>query len=326
MRARVLLIAYLSVYAWLLCSCAYVGPPMPPSLMIPQPIADLTAVERAGRLVIGFTAPAAATDGVALHMLKQVDLRVGAASPNWESSARRIENSVVEPGPGHVDIPVRDWIGQEILIKVRTEGRHGRFSEWSNGVRMKVLPPPAQPSLKVEASAEGVRLSWTPEPESVTEYRVMRLGPTDQEPVVIANVKKPDYTDILAEYGKHYQYAVQAFVKTGDSEAQSAMSETEAITPIDIFPPALPSGLTAIAGTGSIELSWNPDTEPDLRGYHVFRATGEGPFERIGELVETPAYSDHAVQSGKQYRYQLSAVDQIGNESKRSTTVEATAP
>lgn len=294
--------------------------------MIPQPVADLTAVERAGQLVIAFTAPALATDGVSLHTLKQADLRIGAEGPDWESSARRIENNVVEPGPAHVDVPVRDWIGKEVLIKVRTAGKHGRFSEWSNGVHMKLLPPLAQPSLKVEASAEGVRLTWTPEPESAAEYRVMRLGPADQQPAVIANVKKPAYTDILAEYGKHYQYAVQASVKIGDSEAQSEISETQAITPIDIFPPAVPSGLTAIAGTGSIELSWNPDTEPDLRGYHVFRAMGDGPFERIGELVETPAYSDHALQSGKHYRYQVSAVDQTGNESQRSGIAETTAP
>ncbi len=327
MRARRVLSAVsLSVPAALLSSCAYVGPPLPPSLLIPLPVVDLSAVERADKLVIGFTAPATATDGVPLHTFRQVDLRVGAEGPAWDSAARRIETKVQEPGPAEVQVAAREWIGQEILVKVRTAGQHGRFSDWSNAVHLKVLPPLEQPSLKAVASAKGVRLTWTPEPAVATEYRVMRLGPADQRPVGIATVKNAEFTDVLAEFGKHYEYAVQAFVKTGDSEAQSEMSGTASITPVDTFPPAVPAGLTAIAGTSSIELSWNPDTEPDLRGYHVFRATGTGPFERIGELVETPAYSDHAIQSGKQYRYQVSAVDQIGNESQRSGIVAATAP
>ena len=41
------------------------------------------------------------------------------------------------------------------------------------------------------------------------------------------------------------------------------------------------------------------------------------PFPEVGDLVETPAYSDHAVESGKRYRYAVSAVDQLGNESAR---------
>lgn len=310
----------------LLCSCAYVSAPLPPSLLIPLRVVNLSAVERGDKLVIEFTAPALAIDNAPLRTLREVDLRAGAEGPAWESTARRIATTVEEPGPAHVQVAAREWIGQEILIKVRTAGRRGRFGEWSNAVRLKVLPPLSQPSLKPEATAEGVRLTWTPEHEAATEYRVMRLGTADQRPVVIATVKNAEFTDILAEFGKHYDYAVQAFVKAGDSEAQSEMSETVSITPVDIFPPAVPAGVTAIAGTSSIELSWSPDTEPDLRGYHVFRATGAGPFERIGELVQTPAYSDHAIQSGKQYRYQVSAVDQIGNESQRSGTVAATAP
>jgi hypothetical protein len=327
MRARRVLSAVSpSALAALLSSCAYVSAPLPPSLLIPLPVVDLSVAERGDKLVIEFTAPAKATDNAPLRTLKEVDLRIGAEVPAWESTARRIETTVEEPGPARVQVAAREWIGQEILVKVRTAGRRGRFSEWSNALRMKVLPPLEQPSLKAVASAEGVRLTWTPEPAPATEYRVMRLGPVDQHPVVIATVKTAEFADTLAEFGKHYQYAVQSFVKTGGSEAESEMSNTVAITPVDIFPPAVPAGLTAIAGTSSIELSWNPDTEPDLRGYHVFRATGSGPFDRIGELVETPAYSDHAIQGGKQYRYQVSAVDQIGNESQRSGIVAATAP
>ena len=41
--------------------------------------------------------------------------------------------------------------------------------------------------------------------------------------------------------------------------------------------------------------------------------------------VEAPNYSDRRVASGKRYRYAISAVDLLGNESARSQPVEAAA-
>jgi fibronectin type 3 domain-containing protein len=58
----------------------------------------------------------------------------------------------------------------------------------------------------------------------------------------------------------------------------------------------------------------------------VYRSADGQPPARLGELVTTPAYSDRVVQSGKRYRYEVTAVDQKGNESARSAPVEATAP
>lgn len=303
--------------AALLCSCAYVAPPLPPSLQIPVRIVDLTAIERADKLVIGFTAPAATTDGAVLRRLGEIDLRAG---------ERRIETGATEPGPVHIEVAARDWIGREITVRVRAAGKHGRFSEWSNSVRLKVVPPLGQPLVKADASARGVQVKWTPEPGVAAEYRILKQGPADQQPAVIATVKAPEYTDSAAEYGKAYKYSVQTFVKSGDSEAQSEVSEPVAITPVDRFPPAVPGGVGAIAGISSIDLSWNPDSEPDLQGYYVYRATGDGPFVKLSDVLQAPAYSDRTVESGKRYRYAVSAVDQSGNESERSPAVEATVP
>lgn len=308
-------------------SCAYVGAPRPPSLMIPVAIADLRVVERGDKLLADFTAPAVSTDGVALRGPGQIDLRFGAGEGGaWDRTARRIEASPAESGPAHLEIAVGNWVGQEIVARVRSAGKHGRFGEWSNAVRLKVIPPLERPMLKAEAAPGGVQLNWTPPPASNAEYRILKLGPGDQRPVVIATVKSPEYTDSSAEYGKRYEYSVEAFVKTGDSEARSDTSPRVSITPEDRFPPAVPSGLSEIVGVSGIDLSWNPNTEPDLRGYYVYRSIGGGPFERLGDLVQAPVYGDHAIESGKRYRYTVSAVDRIGNESARSEPVEAAAP
>jgi hypothetical protein len=75
----------------------------------------------------------------------------------------------------------------------------------------------------------------------------------------------------------------------------------------------------------AIDLAWERNTEPDFAKYIVWRAAGDGPFEKLGE-TDSPVYSDKAVKSGTRYRYSISAVDQKGNESQRSAPVEATAP
>jgi fibronectin type 3 domain-containing protein len=56
-----------------------------------------------------------------------------------------------------------------------------------------------------------------------------------------------------------------------------------------------------------------------LVGYNIVRATGDGPFTPLAQRVPLPAYTDTQVQSGQRYRYAVSAVDVVGNESERST-------
>ena len=82
------------------------------------------------------------------------------------------------------------------------------------------------------------------------------------------------------------------------------------ITPIDIFPPDVPSGLTASIGISAIELAWNRNTESDFKEYRVLRSEEGGPFVEIARGLDAPVYSDHAIQTGKHYRYQVAAVDQ----------------
>ncbi len=308
----------------MLAGCAYVRPPKPPTLGFPVKTVELSAVERGTDLVIDFVAPAAAVDQAVLKTLDRIDLRAGPEGPNWEATARRIETPANRPGPVHVQVPAASWVGQSIEIRVRASGKHDRFSEWSDPVRFKVVPPLPKPVLKVEEAPHAVGLSWPASPGA--EYRVYRLAQSESKPALVASVKSGEYADTQIQYGRAYEYTVQAFVAGGNSEAESEPSEPVAITPEGRFPPAVPEGLAAVAGVSSIEVSWNPDGEPDLRGYYLYRSVNGGPFEKIGDALATPAYSDRAVESGKRYRYQVSAVGQRGHESAKAPVVEMVAP
>lgn len=93
---------------------------------------------------------------------------------------------------------------------------------------------------------------------------------------------------------------------------------------LDAAPPATPSGLVALAVTGGQHLHWNANTEPDLAGYHVYRAVAAGgPFARIdGSTVATNDYVDTAVPDSAAVWYAVSAVDGTGNESAHAAAVQ----
>jgi len=94
----------------------------------------------------------------------------------------------------------------------------------------------------------------------------------------------------------------------------------------DTTPPAAPTGLFATGGDGVVTLDWDDNSEPDLSGYNVHRATSSGgPYSQInGALVSSSGYSDSEVANGTTYFYVVTAVDSSGNESADSGESSAT--
>lgn len=94
----------------------------------------------------------------------------------------------------------------------------------------------------------------------------------------------------------------------------------------DTTPPAVPAGLSATAGNGLVSLDWNNNGEPDLSGYHVYRATTSGgPYtKRTTSPITTSAYQDTPATNGTTYHYVVSAIDVTGNESGFSAQASAT--
>lgn len=65
------------------------------------------------------------------------------------------------------------------------------------------------------------------------------------------------------------------------------------------------------------KLTWEPATEPDLKGYEVYRAIGTGPMAKVAE-VTTPEWTDASLEPGQAYRYAIASVDKLNNVSARS--------
>jgi hypothetical protein len=315
-------------FSLLLAGCGSVGEPLYPALNIPMPVIDLSAVERGDKIDIIFTIPPKTTEGLVLKEIGSVELRVGPnardefRADTWSASAKRLDVPLpAQVGAVRFETPAQEFIGKEVLLAVRVGNARGRMSAWSNFVILSVEQPLAKPAnLRAEAVVQGVRLTWIAPNQS--SFRIYRKAGEEKEPSLLASPDKPEYVDATTEYGKAYAYYVQAVHEKTESDVLGP----ESITPKDIFPPAIPTGLNVSAGVSAIELSWDRNTEPDFKAYQVFRSEGDAPFVKIAEGLEGPSYSDRKIESGKHYRYRISAVDQTGNPSEQSPPVEAIAP
>ncbi|MFN7994189.1 MAG: hypothetical protein U0Q18_11330 [Bryobacteraceae bacterium] len=307
--------------AALLSGCGYIAEPLPPLMNIPARAADVTAVQRGGRLIVQFQMPAMTTEGTILKAAAEPDLRIGPApnGPFQDAGAGPIENGRVR-----YELPAADWIGKTVAIQVRIVGANKRDAGWSNPLELTVVPPPERPTdLQALSDPLGVRLEWKAAGDG---FAISRMGPGETAFAPAAHSDKPEWIDTTAEFGKTYRYIVQSLVKAGKGEAQSDLSDPVQVAPKDTFPPSAPAGLTAVPSTASIELVWERNTDPKVTGYRVYRADGTGPFSPLGDPQPLPSYSDRQLQSGKTYRYAVAAVKANGLESPMSAPVEATAP
>lgn len=90
---------------------------------------------------------------------------------------------------------------------------------------------------------------------------------------------------------------------------------------VDATPPAAPSGLTAsLEPVRVVRLRWSPNAEPDVAGYHVYRALapGDPPVRLTGSPVTASGYVDGTAPDSLAAWFAVSAVDFTGNESARS--------
>lgn len=324
----------LAVSVVLLTSCGYIGPVVPPSPLLPNAVTDLKAVERGDQLSVSFSTPPRTTDGRAIKSFSRIDLVIGPVVhpwnfERWSQTGKHYELPPPPPNDPSAPLyhamqaaePVSGWVGQTIAVAVRTAVKEkDHFSPWSNYVVLKVIPPLQPPVVKAQATAAGYQLTWGEQRPGV-HFDVYRKGPLDLKPVQIGTVEKPEYLDTTSRWNTEYAYTVVALLDA----AESLASQPVRVMHADTFPPAVPTGLTALATPSSIELSWQRVPSANLKGYYVYRSVNDGPFARVGGLLPLPAYADQAVEHGKTYRYQVSSISQKGYESTRSKPTQPVA-
>jgi hypothetical protein len=188
-----------------------------------------------------------------------------------------------------------------------------------------------QPETQPTAKADSQQGLLAPAPEPIEQNLLVEPSPQSDH--------SADRTlDKTIRFGRSYEYRAQRVARvTVDSktvELEGPLSDPVRIEAIDVFPPAVPSGLAAVATAAdsaagpSIDLSWQPISEADLAGYAVYRREGDGAWRRISpsQPVLGPGFHDPQVQPGHTYRYAITAIDQGGHQSARSAEAEESVP
>jgi hypothetical protein len=217
--------------------------------------------------------------------------------------------------------------------------------------------PGAVDGFAAEVRKDGVVLRWsagTPETAVRLHRRLLRAapaaktqhGPLDAPPepieqnlLVEADWQDPGKAlDQSIHFGQSYEYEAQRVTRVkvdgAAMEMDGAFTQPVRVDAADVFPPAVPAGLAAVAltsengGPPAIDLNWQPVTEADLAGYIVYRREGTSDWQRISPAhpIGEAAFHDAHVEAGHTYTYAVSAVDQSGHESLRSATTDETIP
>ena len=222
---------------------------------------------------------------------------------------------------------------------VRAHAAGGETSDFSNRVSLRALDPLDAPlEFALAGRKDGVVLTWQAPAgtagasggSSAIAYRVYRRSAALTgygEP--IAKLNDPGARTALdssAVYGQRYVYAVAA-VAAQAPLVEGALSAEREILFEDRFAPAIPGGLTALPGEGSVRLVWAAVAEPDVAGYLVERADPGSDFHRITEASTADLeITDRGLGSGFTFRYRVAAVDRSGNLGEFSSPVAARVP
>jgi hypothetical protein len=341
------------------------GTPLPPSLNLPVQVSDLTATRTGERVRLTWTMPTKNTDKLLLKDKVQVRVcrKIGTAPDCIPAgSLEKDPGAAVDVGQ---ELPeeLATGLARPLTYYVELLNKNGRSTGLSNpAVVAAGEAPTAVLGLDAQIQKVGVVLHWNAalDGPQATAIRLQRklLTPVSapaakpaQSP--IAPPPEPVEQNLLVEvkdraqvgavdkdvrFGQTYEYRAQRVLRVKvdgtTMELAGPLSPPVRVEAQDVFPPAAPKGLAAVAvatsnGTAAgIDLDWDPNTETDLAGYVVYRREGGGDWERVSPtvLLVGPGFHDAHVVAGHTYEYAVTAVDQSGHESLRSAPSQEVVP
>ena len=341
-----------------LAGCGTPGAPLPPSLNLPEPVTDLTALRTGNEVSLTWTTTKKNTDKILMKNSVSVWIcRKEAAGQCEDVGGGKLEVAPGAAGTFTETLPASLASGEPRALSyyVELKNRNGRSAGPSNGaVVLAGSPPSPLTGITAEVRKAGVVLRWTPDSENVPVRLHRKLltpppakpqqqglmtpppEPLEQNLLVEDGSKTGRAIDKDIRFGETYEYRAQRVSRvTTDGktlELDGQLSQPVRVEAQDVFPPAVPTGLVSVAIAGenglepAIDLSWQPDSEADIAGYVVYRREGDGEWQRVSppQLLVAPAFHDPEVRPGHTYRYAVSAVDRDGHESARSMETQET--
>jgi hypothetical protein len=139
--------------------------------------------------------------------------------------------------------------------------------------------PPNVSNFAIAAHKAVLMLSWENPSGDFSFVRVLRktssypANPTDGE--IVVNGNGNSHFDGPLDTGTTYYYTAFAYDGNGN---RSDGARANGTTWSDITPPAEVTNFKAVAGQGSVQLSWTKPATADLTGVKIIRKQGSAPF------------------------------------------------
>ena len=280
----------------LLVGCGVKAPPVVPHSPIPQEIKDLEAISSRGTIILQWSIPQKDSDGKKLtslggfHIWRQfilieeigcstckADLKLLVEIDYRLPHQNRRSQGKITYGDDQVEKEGR-YIYKIIsytTIGVKSSVSNVAVINWSSP-----LSPPL--SLKATPGDRVVNLSWESRPSlgkdayknRLSGFNIYRRRPGEDYVLTPLNNKpilENNFRDVGVTNREKYYYVVRTLKNTEGVAIESGDSIEVEVIPEDFTPPASPYATMAFQSFEGIVITWEPNLEPDLEGYFVYR-------------------------------------------------------
>lgn len=220
--------------------------------------------------------------------------------------------------------------GEAYLYQITAVDEAGNEGKLSGPALMNVedrTPPSAPLSVEAEFLEDGnVRVFWDPGEMApdFSRFLVYRrsISPTDS--TIYDLISDDDFreTEFLDDGVSDLGFQEGMFYEYGVSVADSARNFSEIITVRlqipDLTPPNPPSAVFVENRDGNrVHINWPNSSSGDVVTYQLFREERDAPRVFLDSTAVTErSFRDETVEVGKEYRYAVSAIDSLQNESE----------
>lgn len=332
-------------------ACGRRGAPIPPRQVAPAAVESFRAGPSDADILVSWVRPVRNEDGSPLTDLGEFRLSraVGAAGPGSQPTfsllatirAEQPDNATVQGNQyAYRDAggPAGLTPGVRYTYRVQAVNRRGVVGRSSPDAVVDFSLAPAPPTALQATVGDGaVDLNWkpaasggpagTPPLRGYNLYRGVQPQVYAPQPINAAPIIDTRFRDAGLANETTYYYVVRSVAGERPPWRESAASNEISAAPMDLTPPAPPSGFVAVAAAGAIALIWDINSEADLLGYLVYRR--EPPALTSARLTEAPiqstTFTDRTARPGVSYLYSVIALDRSPRRNESAPSVEASA-
>lgn len=213
---------------------------------------------------------------------------------------------------------IRDAAGNDAVLVLNNMGPTDQV--WVYAVQLSVtLSTTAVPPVK---GSFMVNVTFS---EAVTDFTLSGVNASNALPSNLQTMDNSSYT-LEVTPAADGDVTIEVLADAATNRAGTGNTASNRLTLVyDGTAPAVPVGVAAESGDGQVMLEWTANADTDVVSYRVYGGVTGDPVVLL-ETVVAPhtTYTHTGLTNGIAYGYQISVVDEAGNESALSIAVTAT--